>query len=60
MKNKNKDNLIFLNNSDDQYYEILDNIEINESSDSETTDILDFRVINSKNAYPQKNTPKNK
>ena len=60
MKKKTNDNLSFLNNYDDQYYEILDNIEVNESSDSETTDILDFRVINSKNAYPQKNKPKNK
>ena len=59
MKNKNKDDLIFLNNSDDQYYEILDNIEINESSDSETTNILNFRVINSKNAYPKQNNTKN-
>ena len=60
MKKKTNDNLSFLNNYDDQYYEILDNIEVNESSDSETTDILDFRVINSKNAYPQKNRHKNK
>jgi hypothetical protein len=60
MKKKPNDNLSFLNSYDDQYYEILDNIEVNESSDSETTDILNFRVINSKNAYPQKNNPKNK
>ena len=60
MKKKTNDNLSFLNNYDDQYYEILDNIEVNESSDSETTDILDFRVINSKNAYPQRNQSKNK
>lgn len=60
MKKKPNDNLSFLNSYDDQYYEILDNIKVNESSDSETTDILNFRVINSKNAYPQKNNPKNK
>lgn len=60
MKKKPNDNLSFLNSYDDQYSEILDNIEVNESSDSETTDILNFRVINSKNAYPQKNNPKNK
>ena len=60
MKKKTNDCLIFLNNHDDQYYEILDNIDVNESTDSETTDILNFRVINSKNAYPQKNLHKNK
>ena len=60
MKNKTNDDLSFLNNYDDQYREILDNIEINESTDSETTDILNFRVINSKNAYPQKNIHKDK
>ena len=60
MKKKTNDDLMFLNNQDDQYHEILDNIEVNESTDSETTDILNFRVINSKNAYPQSNLPKNK
>lgn len=60
MKKKTNDDLMFLNNHDDQYHEILDNIEVNESTDSETTDILNFRVINSKNAYPQINIPKNK
>jgi len=60
MKKKTNDDLSFLNNYDDQYKEILDAIEVNESSDSETTDILNFRVINTTNAYPNKNTPKNK
>ena len=60
MKKKTNDDLMFLNNHDDQYHEILDNIEVNESTDCETTDILNFRVINSKNAYPQRNIPKNK
>ena len=46
MKKKTNDDLMFLNNHDDQYHEILDNIEVNESTDSETTDILNFRVIN--------------
>ena len=45
MKKKTNDDLMFLNNHDDQYHEILDNIEVNESTDSETTDILNFRVI---------------
>ena len=60
MKKKTNDDLAFLNNYDDQYHEILDAIEVSESSDSETTDILNFRVINTTNAYPNKNTPKNK
>ena len=60
MKKKPNDDLSFLNNYDDQYKEILDAIEVNESGDSETTDILNFRVINTTNSYPNKNTPKNK
>ena len=60
MKKKTNDDLAFLNNYDDKYHEILDAIEVSESSDSETTDILNFRVINTTNAYPNKNTPKNK
>lgn len=60
MKKKTNDDLAFLNNYDDQYREILDAVEVNESSDSETTDILNFRVINTTNSYPSKNTPKNK
>lgn len=60
MKKKNEDQFEFLNNYDDQYREILDNIELNESTDSETTNILNFRVINSKNSYPERNIPKNK
>nr|WP_317331665.1 hypothetical protein [uncultured Romboutsia sp.] len=60
MKKKTNDELIFLNNHDDQYRKIFDNIKVDESTDSETTDILNFRVINSKNAYPQRNLPKNK
>ena len=54
MKKKTNDCLIFLNNHDDQYYEILDNIDVNESTDSETTDILNFRVINSKKCISSK------
>lgn len=55
-KNKcsSKDDLTYLDNCDDQYKEILDNLEINESTDSETTDIENFRVINKKNPYPLK------
>ncbi|CED93702.1 MULTISPECIES: hypothetical protein [Romboutsia] len=60
MKKKTNDDFAFLNNHDDQYHEILDNIDAHESTDSETTDILNFRVINSKNAYPQRNLPNNK
>ena len=54
-KNINNDNLEFLDHNDDQYYEILDSIEINKSTDSETTNITNFRVLNTKNPYPNKN-----
>lgn len=48
-----KDDLQFLDTYDDQYDAILDNIDANESTDSETTDITHFRVLNSKNSYPK-------
>lgn len=49
-----KDNFdLALDKYDDQYMQIKDALDIVESSDSETTDISDFRVINSKNPYPQ-------
>jgi len=53
-----EDDLLYVDKFDDQHQEILDNIEINESSDSETTDLLNFRVVNTNNAYPQKNASK--
>lgn len=56
MKQKNskpKDNLTYLNHLDDQYQNILDNVDLNESTDSETTDFKNFRVINKENSYPQ-------
>jgi len=53
-----EDDLLYLDKFDDQHQEILDNIEINESSDSETTDLLNFRVVNTNNAYPQRNASK--
>jgi len=53
-----EDDLLYLDKFDDQHQQILDNIEINESSDSETTDLLNFRVVNTNNAYPQKNASK--
>ena len=59
MKKKTNDDLVFLNNHDDQYREILDSIEVEQSTDSETTDVLNFRIINTNNAYPQDNTHKN-
>lgn len=58
MKKKTNDDLTFLNNYDDQYHEILTNIKLNESSDSETTNTLNFIVINNKNKYPKNNIPK--
>ncbi|HSQ89504.1 hypothetical protein [Romboutsia sp.] len=54
----NEDDLLYLNKFDDQYQQILDNVEVNQSSDSETTDLLNFRVINANNEYPQKNASK--
>jgi hypothetical protein len=53
-----EDDFLYLDKFDDQHQEILDNIEINESSDSETTDSLNFRVINTNNSYPQRNVSK--
>lgn len=53
-KCSSNDDLTYLNNFDDQYKEILDNVEINESTDSETTNIENFRVINKKNPNPLK------
>lgn len=60
IQNQINDNLEFLDHNDDQYGEILDSIEINKNTDSETTDLINFRVINSKNPYPQKNDTKQK
>lgn len=57
IKNKyQKDDLSFLNNLDDQYQQILDNVDINENTDSDTTDLVNFRVINTNNAYPNQDT----
>ena len=57
MKNKNEfstveEELIF-SNYDDQYQQIKDALEITESTDSETTDITNFRVVNRDNPYPE-------
>lgn len=54
----NEDDLLYLNKFDDQYQQILDNVDVNQSSDSETTDLLNFRVVNTNNEYPQKNASK--
>lgn len=54
----NSDELLFLDEYDDQYQEIKDSLDIVNSTDSETTDITNFRVINTNNAYPEKNGPK--
>ena len=56
MKNK-KMNIgteeLILNKYDDQFHQIKDALDIEESTDSETTDIVGFRVINSNNPYPE-------
>lgn len=57
-KKKTNDELMFLDEYDDQYQQIKDSLDIVNSTDSETTDIVGFRVINTNNAYPEKNSPK--
>lgn len=52
------DELMFLDEYDDQYQQIKDSLDITNSTDSETTDIVGFRVINTNNAYPDKNDHK--
>lgn len=49
---KKNDNMSFLSHYDDQYNQIIDNNDVFESSDSETTDLINFRVINTNNSYP--------
>ena len=52
---KNKEELstvneeLILNKYDDQYQQIKDALDITESTDNETTDITDFRVVNKNN-----------
>ena len=54
--NNEKDNFdLYLNKYNDQYMQIKDALDLVESSDSETTDISNFRVVNSRNPYPQGN-----
>lgn len=56
---KNKEELstvneeLILNKYDDQYQQIKDALDITESTDNETTDITDFRVVNKNNPYPE-------
>lgn len=50
--NKKNDNMSFLSHYDDQYNQIIDTNDVFESSDSETTDLINFRVINTNNSYP--------
>ncbi len=45
-----------LDKYNDQYQQIKDALDIVESTDSETTDITNFRVINTNNPYPEGNT----
>ena len=47
-----------LDKYNDQYQQIKDALDIVDSTDSETTDIVGFRVINTNNAYPDKNDHK--
>ena len=45
-----------LDKYNDQYQQIKDALDIVESTDSETTDIRNFRVVNTNNPYPEGNT----
>lgn len=57
---KQTDELLYLDEHDDQYQQIKDSLEITNSTDSETTNLVGFRVINSNNPYPEQNKLKNK
>lgn len=57
-KKNDNDEFVFLDEYDDQYQEIKDSLDITDSTDSETTDVLGFRVVNTNNAYPEKNSNK--
>lgn len=54
-----KDNTHFIDKYDDQHQQIKDTLDIIENTDSETTNLIDFRVINRNNSYPLKNTKGN-
>lgn len=62
MKNKmdTETEELVLNKYDDQFHQIKDALDINESTDSETTDIVGFRVINTNNSYPKSSKVDNK
>ena len=56
MKNKNintKTEELILDKYDDQFHQIKDALDIEESTDSETTNIVGFSVVNSNNPYPE-------
>lgn len=54
-----KDNTNFIDKYDDQYQQIKDNLDIIESTDSKTTNLIDLRVINKNNSYPLENEKDN-
>lgn len=51
----NLDNTYEIDKYDDQRNQIKDNLDIVENTDSETTNVVNFRVINTANSYPFKN-----
>ena len=53
--NDNLDKTYSIDKYDDQRNQIKDSLDIVESTDSETTDVVNFRVINTSNSYPFKN-----
>ena len=57
--NEESGDTIYIDKYSDQYHQIKDNLDIEENTDSETTNITDFRVINSNNPYPQRDLSSN-
>ncbi len=53
--NDNLDKTYSIDKYDDQRNQIKDSLDIIESTDSETTNVVNFRVINTANSYPFKN-----
>lgn len=51
----NLDNAYEIDKYDDQHNQIKDSLNIVESTDSKTTDVVNFRIINTSNSYPFKN-----
>ena len=53
--NDSLDKTYAIDKYDDQRNQIKDSLDIVENTDSETTNVVNFRVINTANSYPFKN-----